>query len=149
VTHSDAPFRVVVGVDGSEDARHAADWALHEATLHRGHLVVVHAWTVPALAAGQLPLTVRVDDLQRSAEQLLAAEADRLRSLAPDAEVQTRLEFGSPIAVLIELAAHASLVVVGSRGMGRVAGLLLGSVSQAVVTRAPCPTLVVPPKARA
>jgi nucleotide-binding universal stress UspA family protein len=92
-------------------------------------------------------MTVRLDDFQRSAEQLLADEAEHLRSRASDTELETRLEYGSPIAVLIELAANADLVVIGSRGMGRVAGLLLGSVSQAVVTRARCPTLVVPPLA--
>lgn len=143
---SDAPFRVVVGVDGSADARHAAEWALREATLHGGELVVVHVWTIPAVVAGgEMLSVVPVDEFQRSAQKLLAQEAEHLRSRAADTPVEARLEYGSPIAVLPELAADASLLVIGSRGMGRVAGIFLGSVSQAVIARVRCPTLVVPP----
>lgn len=107
---------------------------------------MVHAWSLPAVAGGAEMLSAsQVEDLQRSAEELLAGDASHLRQLESDIELETRLEYGSPIALLLELAADANLIVVGSRGMGRVVGLLLGSVSQAVVNRASSPVVVVPP----
>jgi nucleotide-binding universal stress UspA family protein len=143
---SERPFVVVVGVDGSKDARTAAEWALREATVHHGRLVVVHTWSLPVFESGPGMLSaISFEHVQRAAEQLLAEEAAHLRAVDSGPEIETRLAYGSPITVLLEMAADASMVVVGSRGMGRVVGLLLGSVSQAVVTRADCPVLVVPP----
>ncbi len=143
----DGALVVVVGVDGSDDARTAADWARREAEAHGGRLVVVHVWSVPAFAAGPEVLwdSIRVGDYQKAAEQLVADEADRLRASGTGCEIETRLGFGSPVTALLDAAPDAGLIVVGSRGVGRVAGLFLGSVSQAVVTRARCPVLVVPP----
>jgi nucleotide-binding universal stress UspA family protein len=89
--------------------------------------------------------TIPLEALQRSADRLLADEAAHLRGMASGVEIETRLACGSPITVLLDSAEDARLVVVGSRGVGRVVGLLLGSVSQAIVTRASCPVLVVPP----
>lgn len=146
MTERESPFVVVVGVDGSADARTAAEMALGEARVHAGRLLVVHAWSIPAYAAGaEILATLRVDELQRSAEELLAQEAAHLGSVEPGLDIDTVLRYGSPINVLLDVASKASLLVVGSRGMGRVAGLLLGSVSQAIVMRATCPVLVVPP----
>jgi nucleotide-binding universal stress UspA family protein len=123
--------RIVVGVDGSADARTAAEWAVHEAVAHGGRLLLVHAWSLPAMAGGGATVSVLpIEDLQQSAAQLVAGDASDLREVAPEVEIDTRLEYGSPIPVLLELAADAELIVVGSRGMGRVVGLLLGSVSQ-------------------
>ncbi len=140
--------RIVVGVDGSADARAAAEWAAREAEAHHGQLLIVHTWSGPALAGGpEMGALLRDDALEQSAEELLDDEVRHLRGLAFGLELETRLEYGSPTAALLDLAADAAMIVVGSRGMGRVAGLLLGSVSQAIVTRAPCPIVVVPPNA--
>jgi nucleotide-binding universal stress UspA family protein len=89
--------------------------------------------------------TIPFGDLQRSAEHLLADEAAHLRGMASGAEIETRLSACQSPSHW-DSAAGATLVVVGSRGVGRVVGLLLGSVSQAIATRASCPVLVVPPK---
>lgn len=142
--------RVVVGVDGSGDARTAAEWAVREAVAHGGRLVVLHAWSLPVLAGSpDMFVTIKLDDLRAAAEKLLAGEERHIRSLAADLgadlDIETRLEYGSPITALLDAAGEATIVVVGSRGSGRVVGLLLGSVSQSVVTRAACPVLVVPP----
>jgi nucleotide-binding universal stress UspA family protein len=141
-------FLVVVGVDGSDDARSAAELALREAVAHGGRLVVVHAWGMPPLAAGPEVLNAEVfEEVESSAQEVLAAELAHLRGLALDAPVDGHLAYGSAIPVLLDASTGASLVVVGSRGAGRVMGLILGSVSQAVVGRAGCPVLVVPPAA--
>lgn len=146
MTTSDTQFVVVVGVDGSEDARTAAEWALREAAAHGGRLVVVHAWNLPALAsASETLIAVPLQDLQQSAEELLEREVAHLRRFGSTPAIDTRLEYGSAVTALLAAAAEADMVVVGSRGAGRVVGLLLGSVSQAVVTRAECPVLVIPP----
>lgn len=139
----------MVGVDGSADARRAAEWAAREAEVHGARLVVVHTWRAPDLAgAPEIAAGLRLEDLEPAAQELLDDEVRHLGTLAPDLVLEARLEHGFPAAVLLGLAADAALVVVASRGMGRVAGLLLGSVSQAVVTRAPCPVVVVPPADR-
>jgi len=69
------------------------------------------------------------------------------RTLAPDVDLEVDLKNGAAISVLLDAARDADMIVLGSRGVGRVVGLLLGSVSQAVVTRTPCAVLVVPPAA--
>lgn len=143
---ADTAFRVVVGVDGSPDARAAAEWAVREAIAHDGRLLVVHAWSLPAITGGAGAMSAYpFEAVEISAQQLLDDEATHIRELAPDLELEIRLQYGSPIEVLLELDTGQDLIVVGSRGVGRVVGLLLGSVSQAVVTRASCPVLVVPP----
>src|SRR4051812_44023953 len=94
----DTPFRIVVGVDGSPDARTAAEWAVDEALAHGGRLLLVHAWSLPPVAGGGAMVTVLpVEDLQQSAAQLLAVEAGHLREVAPGIEIETRLGYGSPI----------------------------------------------------
>jgi nucleotide-binding universal stress UspA family protein len=139
-------FKVVVGVDGSADARTAAEWAAREASAHDGVLLVVHAWSLPAVTSDSGPLSaIPFENIERSAQELLDAEATHLRDGAPDLRVETRLVYGSPIEVLMELSTDATVIVVGSRGIGRVQGLILGSVSQAIVGRAQCAVLVIPP----
>jgi nucleotide-binding universal stress UspA family protein len=140
------PFKVVVGIDGSADARTAADWAAREAAAHDGELLVVHAWSLPAVSSDLGPNSaIPFESVERSARELLQSETEHLRGHVPEVEVETRLVYGSPIEVLLELSAEAQLIVVGSRGIGRVQGLILGSVSQAVVGRAECAVLVIPP----
>jgi len=141
-------FLVVVGVDGSADARTAATWAVRAAEAHGGRLLVVHAWSLPVIGGGAAQMSaVAFEPAEEAARQLLEQEVEHLRSLAPSLPIEGRLEYGSPIEVLLN-AGDPDLIVVGSRGVGRVAGLILGSVSQAVVTRATCPVLVVPPADR-
>src|SRR5688500_8574472 len=102
-------FRVVVGVDGSADARAAAEWAVREAIAHHGRLLVVHAWSLPAVIGGAGRLSpYPFETIEKSAQQLVAEEAGHLRELAPDLEVETRLEYGSPIEVLLEVATRTA-----------------------------------------
>jgi nucleotide-binding universal stress UspA family protein len=130
----DAP--VVVGVDGSTGSTTALEYAAGEAARRGLRLLVVNAG-VPADA-----------DAIAAAEPLLAEAVHEARALHPDLPVEGRIwHGGNPGEALIEASRDAAIVVVGSRGRGGFTGLLLGSVSQAVVHHAHCPVLVIPPKA--
>lgn len=138
-------YAVVVGVDGSPDARHAAEVALREAAAHRGQLLVVHAWNPVMPFKEPFPhAAVGIEQLSQAAQRVLDSETAYLRGLGTGVPIRSRLD-GGPAADALRRAAHgADMLVVGSRGRGRVRGLLLGSVSQAVTTVASCLVLVVP-----
>jgi len=132
--------RVVVGVDGSEDAVRALAWAAEESRLRDATLVVVHAWSLPAIAVPLIadPAPIRDAAGELVEDALVGAGVD---AVPPDVEV--RVVSGSPAAAVLEVAEHADLLVVGSRGRGGFRGLLLGSVSHQVATHASCPVVVV------
>jgi nucleotide-binding universal stress UspA family protein len=136
---------IVVGVDGSPGSRIALTWAAAEASHHAADLVVMNVWehTLPP-PAGTPSVSERVvpDPTQRTADDLVQIIKDALGE-DPPVPVQPRVKQGSPAKVLIEESANADLLVVGSRGHGGFAGLLLGSVSQHVAAYAECPVAVV------
>ena len=137
--------RIVVGVDTSEGARRALRWAVAEARARPAELRVVHAWLVPVMAAtpvGTVPFDVTGFEESARAEldTFLAAELVD----AGDVVVERCVVVGGAAQVLLDAAAGASMLVVGTRGRGGFAGLLLGSVSQQVIHHAPCPVVVVP-----
>jgi len=123
---------IVVGVDGSAASRGAVRWAADEAARHRCPLVVVHALDVP------VPFGFHEDGTA------LAGDAAALvRGWEPTVQVETVVAVGSAADVLREQSSRAQLVVIGSRGFGGFAGLLLGSVGMQLSTHAACPVLVV------
>jgi nucleotide-binding universal stress UspA family protein len=127
---------VVVGVDGSDEARLAVDFAFAEARARHTSLAALHA------AAPPQPRTVERLAAEMSASLLEAALHDcRLRY--PEVPVTSRVVTGPPGQVLAAVAPGAQLLVVGSRGRGGFHGLVLGSVSQQVLHRARCPVAVV------
>jgi nucleotide-binding universal stress UspA family protein len=144
--------RVVVGIDGSETSREALRWAAGEAASRGAELHVVHAWDVPSLGAGVGATPGRrqgtAPEAQRQvAEDLVSSEiAAELRDLS-GVEVRSSIGRGSAAGVLLEAARGADLLVVGSRGLGGFAGLLLGSVSAKMASHAPCPVVIVRPAA--
>ena len=133
--------RVLVGVDGSDHSATALEWAVEEARLRGAALEVLHAWDVP-YAAEFTFVGDAFDAAQRSAvelvDQMLVAAG-----LEPDDVVRTVVQT-SPVIALTDAAAGADLVVIGSRGRGGFAGLLLGSVSHQVSRHADVPVVVVP-----
>jgi nucleotide-binding universal stress UspA family protein len=137
---------LVVGVDDSVDGRRALRWAAEEATLRGCVLEAVHVVPprdVPSYP-GLLPLPSR-DDVELAAAQLIEEQLEEVR--VPGLRVERTVASGrSPAEVLCERARDADLLVVGARGRGGFAGLLLGSVSQQVVAHAPCPVVVVVPE---
>lgn len=135
--------RIVVGVDGSKEARNALVWAVEEARLRGATLDVVHAYSSPwGYWDAPVPLVPlpEVDDFQRKLldEEVAAVNTNN------DVLIESVLLNDLPARALIERGKGADLLVVGSRGKGGFAGLLLGSVSQQVVHHAPCPVVVIP-----
>lgn len=133
--------RVVVGVDGSEAAAAALRWAAEEARLRGAALQVVHAWEVPYPA--ELAFAGGTYAAMEQAAHEVVAEALTDAGLIAD-EVDHQVVQSTPSRAILEAAGEATLVVVGSRGRGGFAGLLLGSVSHQVSQHAGCPVVVVP-----
>ncbi len=137
---------IVVGVDGSEDAHRALEWALKEAAAHRApltvlaiHEVAASAWTGSAITFGEdEPL---VDKTRKAAEE---AVSKAVAQLAEPPVVTVKSASGVPAHALIDASRDADLVVVGSRGAGGFSRLLMGSVSTQVVHHAHCPVVVIP-----
>jgi nucleotide-binding universal stress UspA family protein len=148
---------VVVGIDGSEGSDAALRFALEEARLRRATLRVVHAYVLPLAEVAPDPFLLEfpsvpgpdleaiAEDLDKGAASLIDAAVERaLGGSEADVAIERVAFEGSPAASLIDEAEGAELLVVGSRGHGRVHGLLLGSVSQQCVSHAPCPVAIVP-----
>ncbi|MGP3961064.1 universal stress protein [Nonomuraea sp. 3N208] len=136
---------VVVGVDDSEESLRAVEWAAGEAERRRQPLQILHAFIWPLLGAplGPPPGAPPEGGLRHAAERILATALTRARAVAPDIEVTTSLPEHDPVTALLHHSHQADLLVVGSRGLGEVGGLLLGSVGARLATEAPCPVVVV------
>jgi nucleotide-binding universal stress UspA family protein len=134
---------IVVGVDGSPNSRTALSWAAAEAADHGSDLVVLNVWehAVP-LPAGSVSVPEVSDPGRSTADDLLKVIKEELGE-DPAVLVQPRVVEGRAAKVLIEQSAGADLLVVGTRGHGGFAGLVLGSVSQHVAAYAKCPVTVV------
>jgi nucleotide-binding universal stress UspA family protein len=109
-------------------------------------LVATHAWTHPASAGpgDMLPLVYDTADVESEETRLVAEALAGWHDRYPDVTVQRELVHGGARKALIDASHRAQLVVVGTRGRGGFTGLLLGSVSQAVLHHAACPVAVVP-----
>lgn len=136
---------VVVGVDGSTLSRAAVDFAAEEAALRDTRLHTVHAYTHPASAGpGDMqPLVYEESELRGEEDRVLADSLTGLAERRPDVPVTRAVVHARPAAALVDASREAQLLVVGRRGRGELTGLLLGSVSQAVLHRADCPVAVV------
>jgi nucleotide-binding universal stress UspA family protein len=138
---------VVVGVDGSECARVALEAAAQEAALRKARLRIVSAWDIaPAVYSGGFAPGFdqeTIDAFRESAETVVRDALAEAKRLQPALEAEGRTREGQAAEVLLDEARDAALIVVGNRGRGGFASLLLGSVSQQVVHHAPCPVLVV------
>jgi len=136
--HPDAD-RVVVGVDGSTGSRKALEFAFDHASRSGSPITAVHAWRNAARGDTGEGLVEEIRAAERVLAEALAGFADQY----PDVKVTTEAIPVVPQRVLADASKSASLVVVGSRGLGAFAGLLLGSVSQSVLHHAQCPVAVV------
>ena len=135
------PAKVVVGVDGSPESDAALRLAYEEARARHGELVVVHAW--------QFPLLGPSGDDRRRAEEQLADSVERFRLEAdPVVPIIEKLVGGDARYALARESSDAALLVIGSRGLGRVSAAVLGSVSTFLLHHATCPVEVVPPVER-
>jgi nucleotide-binding universal stress UspA family protein len=134
---------VVVGVDGSASAYRAVEWAAGEAH-RRGvglRLVRAFSWTTADHPTGWV---ARYRDEMLDVSRRQVARAVRVAAdTRPDVEAESQVEIGAPIEVLSSEARRAQLLVLGDRGLGEVAGLVLGSVAVSLAARGACPVVVV------
>jgi nucleotide-binding universal stress UspA family protein len=137
--------RILVGVDGSPPSVEAFEWAAEEARRRGASLGVVHGWQAPSWLASAGPIAPVPVPLDYGAAREAADEvvARLVAQAPPGVSVEPTVEPGIPAAVLVEQSGRADLLVVGSRGLGGFAGLLLGSVSQQCAHHAACPVVVV------
>lgn len=138
---------VVVGWSDDPTAEAALDFAAAEAVRTHEDLVIVHTWgSAPSAPMDGDGSAVLVQELGAAHRQLLADAAHRVEVAHPGLSVTQLLRAASAAVSIVRAAANASLVVVGSRGRGAVAGFLLGSVSHDVVVNMPAPVVVIPRK---
>ena len=139
---------ITVGIDGSDGAHRALEWAMKEAAAHHVPLTVVTVHEVAASAWTGNPVILAPDEpavekARHAAEESVAKAAAQLGESRPPS-VTVRAVNGFAARELIDASRDADLLVVGSRGGGGFARLMLGSVSDQVVHHAYCPVVVVP-----
>jgi nucleotide-binding universal stress UspA family protein len=131
---------IVVGVDGSDASKDALRWAARQARMTGADLHAICAWDFP-VAYGWAPDYSDVD-FEGAARDSLRNTVEQVLGEAPDLPVVTRVERGHAAQVLVEASREADLLVVGRRGLGSFAGMLLGSVSEHCAQHARCPVLI-------
>jgi nucleotide-binding universal stress UspA family protein len=134
--------RIAVGVDGSPSSREALRWAVRQAALTGSVVDAVIAWHDPASYGGYAWLIADTCDAGLAAKTLSEA-VDSTVTAGGGVTVRQRVMEGNPARVLVDAAEGADLLVVGSRGHGGFAGMLLGSVSEHCVRHSPCPVVVI------
>jgi nucleotide-binding universal stress UspA family protein len=134
--------RVVTGIDGSARSLEALRWAAEEARARDADLEVVHAWRLPPMASP--PVHAVLPDVSTLEENGRAVLDSALGDPAlAGVKAHAHLTFAAPSRALLERAADATLLVVGTRGLGRVSGALIGSVSRQLLHHSPCPVVVI------
>ncbi|MDW4909312.1 universal stress protein [Streptomyces sp. ADMS] len=132
--------QVTAGVDGSTESLAAAHWAAREALRRGASLRLVHAWTWHPRPSSSVPAEASEGDW---AERTLDQAVMSVRAAHPGVRIVDRLVSGSAVATLLAAAEESELLVLGSRGLGGIAGFLVGSVSQRAVARSPRPVVLV------
>jgi nucleotide-binding universal stress UspA family protein len=136
------PEPVVVGVDGSPTSEAAVEFAFEAAALRKVPLVAVHVWRDLLVDSTMAPL-LDWDAVEADEREVLAERLSGWTEKYPDVPVRRLVSRDRPAHALVDESGRAQLVVVGSRGRGAVRGMLLGSVSQALLHHAHCPVAVV------
>lgn len=139
------PGTIVVGVDGSESSSRALQWAVEQAVTEHRALTLVH--TIEAITPAYLDGAIAYPEetrqaLREEAQAILSAARAEVEGVVPDLEVHEVLEFDDAREVLVELSRDAALLVLGSRGRGKLPRMLLGSVGVALVRAAHCPVVI-------
>ncbi|MGN0095083.1 MAG: universal stress protein [Corynebacterium sp.] len=140
-----ATNEIVVAVDGSDAGSAAVAWAANAATKRNAPLKLVTAYTMPQFmyADGMIPPQELYDQLEEEAMAKINEARELVRSFDENIEVSYYIAESTPIDLLLQLSEEADIVVMGSRGLGGLSGLVLGSVSSAVVSHASSPVVVV------
>ncbi len=136
--------RILLAVDGSEHALHATRKASELARLMKPQeFRVVVAYDPIPLYLGEPNMQLVITNRKGEAEEVLNAAVKEVGAIP--CEIHTEILEGDPASAILEVAKirGSDVIILGSRGLGRLAGLLLGSTSQKVVSHAPCPVLIV------
>ncbi|PFG27753.1 universal stress protein [Corynebacterium renale] len=136
---------IVVAVDGSDASRTAVKWAANTANKRGVPLRLASSYVMPQYlyAEGMVPPQELFDELQSETLEKIEDARTIALEVAPDIKIGHTIAEGSPIDMLLEMSKEATMVVMGSRGLGGLSGMVLGSVSAAVVSHAYCPVVVV------
>lgn len=136
---------VVVAVDGSPASDNAVRWAANTAAKRGVPLRLASSYTLPQFlySEAMVPPQELYDDLQRETLSTIDDAREMALSVNPDLLIGHAVAEGSPIDMLLEMSRDAAMIVMGSRGLGGLSGMVLGSVSGAVVSHASCPVVVV------
>jgi nucleotide-binding universal stress UspA family protein len=137
------PGSVMVGVDGSAESDAAVVWAATYAAAHRRPLTVVHGTGAPVVTDFGFDLDEARAGLRAAGRRVTEEAVNLARATSPSLDVAVRLEVREPRSLLVDEAAGAEVLVLGSRGHGAILSLLLGSVSVALTALASCPVVVV------
>jgi len=139
---------IVVGVDGSDHSRHALEWAIKEAAVRHAPLTVLTVqqavagyWGGPILYPGDQDLA---EQAREKAQEETDSTLEKIDAESRPSSVTVRAVTGLPAEALLEAAAEADMLIVGSRGAGGFKRLLMGSVSIQVTHHAHCPVVVIP-----
>ncbi|CAB0714884.1 universal stress protein [Corynebacterium diphtheriae] len=136
---------VVVAVDGSEASQNAVRWAANTANKRGVPLRLAASYTMPQFlyAEGMVPPQELFDELQSETMDMIEAARVVAHEVAPDIKIGYVIAEGSPIDMLLDMSSDVTMIVMGSRGLGGLSGMVMGSVSAAVVSHADCPVVVV------
>ncbi len=143
--------RIVVGVDGSPGSRHALAWAIREARRRGANVEALLVWSDPWAILGPSSTFPLSDQARAPLRNQLATAVHAARREAgelpghPDVRVDEHVVVGDPVEVLCRESAGADLLVVGTRGLGGLKHVLLGSVSEHCAQLSATPVVIVPP----
>jgi nucleotide-binding universal stress UspA family protein len=141
---------IVAAADGSEHSLQAVEWAAREALFRGAPLRIVSVAPMPPRMKDRREtpdVDTVADVLSRNRDEALANAADRAAAAAPGLTIDTDVLTGATAEAITDSGSGALMLVVGSRGMGAFAAMLLGSVSRYAASNAPCPAVVVPGEA--
>jgi nucleotide-binding universal stress UspA family protein len=138
-----ATYPVVVGVDGSEESLLAAEWAALEAKRHGLPLRIVSAPAMPPRTRAYQVSPAVASTLRAAATRALGTAVARAEDIAPGLKITTSLLAGPPALAVAGSGSSAAVLVVGARGAGGFAAMVLGSVSRYAASHASCPVIVV------
>lgn len=135
--------RILLAVDGSDHALRAANIAAELARSMKAELRIVVVYDPIPPYLGEPNLQHAIDARLKEAQAILDKAVEAAGELP--GEIRTGMIEGNPAEAIIEVAQtrECDLIVMGSRGLGRLAGLLLGGTTQKIVSHAPCPVLIV------
>lgn len=136
---------IVCAVDGSDASKTAAKWAANTAVKRGIPLRLVSSYSMPQFlyAEGMVPPQELYEDLEAETLEKIEEAKKVAVDFLPDVDVSHQIEEGSPIDMLLDLSEQCTMIVMGSRGLGGLSGMVMGSVSAAVVSHASCPVVVV------